>query len=145
MRQFWIVGADESRVWSSEAAAYVVLPADMFLTVDDALNAGCLSSDLVDVVPTRIASESELWEVLRTRFPEGLPADQKPPRLVPKRLIIDRLHTAGLLTAAKTVLEAADLYTQERWNARTDIYSTDPTALAMLALIGGDPTVIFAD
>ncbi|TPK70211.1 hypothetical protein FJ930_19790 [Mesorhizobium sp. B2-4-15] len=65
-------------------------------------------------------------------------------RLVPKRIIVDRLYAAGLLDKAKAAIDAADLYTQERWNSRTDIYADDPTALAMLAVIGGDPAVIFA-
>ncbi|TPL97306.1 hypothetical protein [Mesorhizobium sp. B2-3-10] len=121
----WIVGNDETRFWSSASAAYV-----------DALPEGAGA--------TRIASEDELWDVLRAQFPGGLPEAQLPPRLVPKRVIIDRLHAAGLLEAAKAAIDAADLYTQERWNTRTDIYANDPTALAMLAAIGGDPAVIFA-
>ncbi|TJV70353.1 MAG: hypothetical protein E5X76_20170 [Mesorhizobium sp.] len=121
---FWIVADDESRFWSSAASAYVgVLPE----------GAGA----------TRIASEDDLWDVLRAQFPDGLPEEQKPPRLVPKRLIVDRLQAAGLLEAARAAIDAADLYTQERWNTRTDIFANDPTALQMLAAIGGDPAVIF--
>ncbi|TPM39572.1 hypothetical protein [Mesorhizobium sp. B2-3-4] len=71
-------------------------------------------------------------------------AQPSPPRLVPKRVIVDRLYQAGLLDLAKAAIDAADLYTQERWNSRTDIYADDPTALAMLAAIGGDPEIIFA-
>ncbi|MER9911715.1 hypothetical protein NKJ71_13885 [Mesorhizobium sp. M0050] len=122
---FWIVGGDESRFWSSAAAAYV-----------DALPGGA--------GVTRITSEDELWDVMREQYPDGLPEAQRPPRLVPKRIIIDRLHAAGLLAAAKAILDGADLYTQERWNTRTDIFANDPTALAMLAAIGGDPAIIFA-
>lgn len=75
------------------------------------------------------------------------PAPAPPPperRLVPKRVIVDRLHAAGLLEAAKAAIDGADLYTQERWNSRTDIYADDPTALGLLEAIGGDPEVIFA-
>ncbi|MER8806016.1 hypothetical protein [Mesorhizobium australicum] len=121
---FWIVAGDESQFWSSAAAAYV-----------DAL------PDRAAV--TCISSESELWDVLREHFPDGLPIEERPPRLVPKRVIIDRLQASGLLDAAKAAIDAADLYTQERWNSRTDIFATDPTALAMLLAIGGDPAVIF--
>lgn len=144
MRHFWIVDGDDSRVWSSEAAAYVPMPAGMFPTVADALDAGNLSTELVDVVPTRIASEEELWAVLRDHFPDGLPAEQRSPRLVPKRIIIDRLQAAGLLEEAKAAIDAADLYTQERWNTRTDIYANDQTAHDICRAIGADPDVIFA-
>lgn len=50
---FWIVGGDESRVWSGKAAAYV--PAD------DADYAAWLSAGNV---PSRILNESELVDVL---------------------------------------------------------------------------------
>ena len=64
--------------------------------------------------------------------------------LVPKRLIVDRLHAAGKLDAAHAALEAADLYTRERWNTRDAIYADDATALALLAAIGADPAAILA-
>ncbi|TIW02373.1 MAG: hypothetical protein E5V77_06205, partial [Mesorhizobium sp.] len=67
MRQFWIVNDDETRVWSSEAAAYVDLPEGMFLTAQAAFAAGYQSPDLAEVVPTRIASEDDLWSLLRDR------------------------------------------------------------------------------
>ncbi|TGQ19339.1 hypothetical protein [Mesorhizobium sp. M00.F.Ca.ET.217.01.1.1] len=123
---FWIVARDETRFWSSAAAAYVTeLPE----------GAGV----------SRIASEEELWDVLVAKFPQGLPEARRPPRLVPKRVIVDRLQSAGLLEAARAAIDAADLYTQERWNTRTDIFANDPTALALLEMIGGDPAIIFAE
>ena len=45
--------------------------------------------------------------------------------LVPKRIIIERLHAAGRLEAARAALDAADLYTRERWNTRDAIYADD--------------------
>lgn len=72
-------------------------------------------------------------------------ADPVPePRLVDKKDIVDRLYTAGKLDAAKVALDAADLYTQERWNSRMSIFADDPTALSLLNGIGADPTVILA-
>lgn len=51
---FWSVGGDKSRFWSSAARAYVdKLPEDAGLT--------------------NIASEGELWDVLREQCPQGLP------------------------------------------------------------------------
>ncbi|HKH34649.1 MAG TPA: hypothetical protein VKA80_10895, partial [Beijerinckiaceae bacterium] len=62
----------------------------------------------------------------------------------PKRVIVDRLQAAGKLAAARTALDAQDLYTQERWNAREAILANDPTAVALLAAIGADPAAILA-
>lgn len=65
-------------------------------------------------------------------------------RLVPKRVIIDRLHAAGLLDAARNALDSAPLYTRERWNARDAIYADDPESIAFLRAVGADPDVILA-
>lgn len=65
-------------------------------------------------------------------------------RLVAKADIVDRLQAAGKLDAARVALDAADLYTRERWNVRNGIYADDPTALALLKAIGADPAVIMA-
>lgn len=67
------------------------------------------------------------------------------PRLVPKSLIIKRLHEAGKLAAASAALNA-NLYLRERWYApdRPAVYADDPEALALLAAIGADPAVILA-
>jgi hypothetical protein len=64
--------------------------------------------------------------------------------LVPKRLIVERLQAASKLEAARAALDAADLYTRERWNTRDAIYADDETALALLAAIGADPAAILA-
>lgn len=65
-------------------------------------------------------------------------------RLVRASVIVDRLQAAGLLAAARAALDAADLYTRERWNARAAIYADDPTAIALLQAIGADPAAILA-
>jgi hypothetical protein len=66
-------------------------------------------------------------------------------RLVPKSLVIERLHQAGLLAAARAALDA-DVYARERWYApdKPAIQSDDPEALALLAAIGADPAAILA-
>ncbi len=61
-----------------------------------------------------------------------------------RSIIVDRLHAAGKLIAAREMLDAADLYTRERWNAREAIYADDPTAIALLQAIGADPEAILA-
>jgi hypothetical protein len=63
-------------------------------------------------------------------------------RVVRKSVIVERLQAAGLLEAARAALDAADLYTRERWNARDAIYADDPTAMALLQTIGADPEAI---
>jgi hypothetical protein len=64
--------------------------------------------------------------------------------LVPKRLIVDRLEAAGKLAAARAALDAADLYTRERWNVRDAIYADDETARTLIAGVGADPDAILA-
>jgi len=70
------------------------------------------------------------------RAPEGVRV------LVPKRLIVERLQAAGLLEAARAALDAADLYTRERWNTREAIYADDAQAHALLIAAGADPAAI---
>ena len=82
-------------------------------------------------------SQSDLVDYLRRI---GVP----PYHLVPTRTIVDRLQAAGKLAAARAALDAADLYTRERWNHRDAIYADDPAALALLNAISADPAVILA-
>lgn len=71
--------------------------------------------------------------------------DREPPViLVPKRVMIDRLQALGKLDAAYSALQAQDLYTRERWNTRSEILASDPTARGLLTAIGVDPDVILA-
>ena len=59
---YWILGGDESRVWSSRRKAYV--------PDDDEDYATFLA---IGRRPTRIESEAELAAVLNAQFPEGSP------------------------------------------------------------------------
>jgi hypothetical protein len=63
---------------------------------------------------------------------------------VPTRTIVDRLEAAGKLEAARAALDAAPLYTRERWNNRPLVNADDPDANALLQGIGADPAVILA-
>ena len=117
---FWIVGGNDTKVYASARGAIVV--------TSDAQYQAWLAAG---AVPTPIDSMENLIDVLRA-------ANIAPYHLVPKRVIVDRLETAGKLDAAKAALDAADLYTQERWNTRDAIYADDPTAVGLvrgLALI----------
>jgi hypothetical protein len=57
---YWIVGDDESQVWSSRLAAFV--PAD---------DPAYVSWLAMGGVPTRIATMDELYDVLATAYPAG--------------------------------------------------------------------------
>jgi hypothetical protein len=75
------------------------------------------------------------------------PASARTPplrRLVRRSVIVDRLQAIGKLEAARAALDAADLYSRERWNARAAVYADDPTAIALLRAIGADPDAILA-
>lgn len=87
--------------------------------------------------------ELEEFGIIYEEFPDPEPEPIR--RLVQKSVIVDRLQEAGLLAAARTALDQADLYTQERWNARDSIYADDPTAFALLVAIGADPNKILAE
>lgn len=90
---FWVVGNDESRVYSSAARAYV------------------------DMLPegrqfTRILNEAELWDVLRQAAPEGLPTD------IAEAIVLDKMQfdfmveylglAEGLEAAVATMPEDTD-------------------------------------
>lgn len=60
---YWVVGGDQSQVWSSAAAAYV-------LATDETFVAWCGGGGC----PTSIISELELRDVLAAQYPEGWPA-----------------------------------------------------------------------
>lgn len=67
-----------------------------------------------------------------------------PRRIVPRRVIVDRLHAAGLLDAAKQAL-SSDSYKQERWYAlETGPFADDADTIALLRAIGADPDAILA-
>lgn len=125
---YWIVGADEAQVYASARSAFV--PAD------DATCTAWLAAHERNV-PTRIDTYDSLVAVLRA-------ANVPPYHLVAKRVIVDRLQSNGKLDAARAALDAADLYTRERWNTRDMIFADDPTARGLLVSIGADPDVILA-
>ena len=64
--------------------------------------------------------------------------------LVPKSKIVERLQAAGKLAQARAALDAADLFTRERWNTRDAIFADDESAVALIAAIGADPAAILA-
>lgn len=100
------------------------------------------------MIPSGRASIGDRYDDARGGFPADLdyeePGVEPERRLVPKRIIIDRLHAAGLLDIARKALDAADLYTRERWNARDAVFADDPDTVGFLRLIGADPDTILA-
>lgn len=83
------------------------------------------------------------FQIIATTWVEPDPVPER--RMVRKSLIIERLNTAGKLSAASSALNA-DLYRRERWYAsdHSAIYADDAEALALLNAIGADPLVIMA-
>lgn len=65
-------------------------------------------------------------------------------RKIARALLVDRLQTAGKLAAARAALDAADLYTRERWNSREAVYVDDPAVVGLLNAIGADVNAILA-
>lgn len=74
-------------------------------------------------------------------------------RMVPKLLIVDRLHAAGLLRnaaialgigQAPATLTDQQLRLRERFAAAVAIAADDPDAIALITEAGGSPAVILA-
>ena len=125
-RWYWIVGDDETRVWSSAAAAYVPASDDAFMAWREA-----------GASPTKIPSEDELAEVLAAQHPAGSP---KPvvPQSVSRAQAKIALHRAGLLDAVKTVVSLDpemqiwfdDAVSWERTNPHVTALGTGALALS---------------
>ncbi len=111
-----------TRFWSSAAGAYV-----------DELPAGA--------GVTRIASESELDEVLAAYGLLGPTARRK----VRKSTVQARLIDVGKMDAAYVALTANPTYFA-RWFApdHPEVYADDPDTIALLMVIGADPESIMA-
>lgn len=138
---FWIIDGDEARFWSSAANSYVeTLPAGWFPTIQAAVDAAT-GADGDFFVCTRIASESELDEVLAAYGLLGPTARRK----VLKSVVQARLIEAGLMDAAKLALDSNSAFFA-RWFApdRPEVYADDPDALMLLRAIGADPKEIMA-
>jgi hypothetical protein len=123
---YWIVAGDETQVYSSARTAMVAIAETTYQTW---LSSGGM--------PTCIDTMDNLIEVLRA-------VNVPPYHQVPTRIIVDRLEAAGKLEAARAALDAAPLYTRERWNNRQLVNADDPDANALLQVIGADPAVILA-
>lgn len=78
----------------------------------------------------------------KARFQRSIPAVR---RMVPKSVIIDRLHSAGKLAAASEALNA-DVYARERWYApdKPAVSADDRETIALFKAIGADPNAILA-
>lgn len=97
-RWYWRVGDDDTRVYSSAAAAYV--PVD-----DETYMAWVAAGGFA----TRIVSEAELQEVLLAQYPAGWPAP--PIRQIAPLAFIDRFPDGvwgSLLVDAMQALQAGD-------------------------------------
>lgn len=116
--------------------------------VDRAIFAGAMPDDWPERERWRASDAAQVgWSFDGAAFvPPAPPAADPPPRrLAPKSTIVDRLHAAGKLAAAKAAIDS-NLYVRERWYApdKPAVYADDPETLGLLAAIGADPAVILA-
>ena len=117
------------------------------LIVNRAVFAGEMPDDWPDREAWALAEDGMEIGAVLTKDGWAVPRGPEPEperRLVPKRIIIDRLHAAGLLDIARKALDAAPLYTRERWNVRDAVFADDPETIGFLRLIGADPETILA-
>ena len=120
---YWIVAGDESRVWSSKASTYV--PAD------DATFQGWLDRG---GIPTRIASEQELADVLRPYglfgpvLPHGFTVSMFQARAV--------LLQAGLYETVDAAMQQAGGVNLVAWEYATEVRRDSPMVEAMAQQLG---------
>ncbi|MER9762426.1 hypothetical protein [Mesorhizobium sp. M0138] len=112
---FWIVGGDESRFWSSAAAAYV-----------DALPGGA--------GVTRIASEAELTDVLAAYELPG--PIVRVPTSVSARQFKLRLLAAGLLDQVEAFVASQGRAVQLAYEYSGSFVRTEPMMAAGFAALG---------
>ncbi len=115
---FWIVGNDETQVYSSARASTVAIG-------DKAYKAWLAQGN----VPTRIASMDELRDVLQAaQVPPYVSATPRQVRLA--------LSEAGLLQTVEAAVEAAGGSTKITWEYALTINRSDPMIAQVSAGIG---------
>lgn len=120
---YWIVAGDESRVWSSKASAYV--------PVSDATFQAWLDRG---GIPTRIASEQELADVLRPYglfgpvLPHGFTVSMFQARAA--------LMNAGLYETVDSFMQQAGGVDLVAWEYATEVRRDSPMVQAMAQQLG---------
>jgi len=67
-----------------------------------------------------------------------------PNRTISKRVLVERLGAAGLLSAAFTGLGGPGSLTYERWSASTYVDTTNTDVIALITTIGGNVATLLA-
>lgn len=132
MNWYWVVGGDETKVYSSRIGGYLPAGSPSYLAWLEEGNRA-----------TRIASEDELIAVLREQAPNGLPEALRPPRRLSTYRIVRRLEEAGLLAAAQALLDA-NITFKWRFTTTIDVAVDDADLVAGLHAIGADVDAILA-
>jgi len=113
----WIVAGDESRYYSSAARGYV--------------------EPVPGVLVTRIASEAELWDVLREQAPGCLPIEaRRAVMTITPFQARAALIAGGLMPQVEAMMQGADAITRAAWEYATEFRRTSPTLVAMAAGLG---------
>ena len=123
---YWIVAGDESRVYSSARARYV--------PPDDPIYTAWLQSGRL---PTRIASERDLVDVLLAQYPAGAPPEYTPtPASISMRQArLVRLQV-GLLEAATAAVDGQGEAERISWEYATEIRRDDPLVARLASTLG---------
>ena len=133
------------KAWQGSAALDDAIAAFSAALAAHALTEG-VPAPTADPLVELIVRSGGLYEIVEPAaqsMPEEVPSPAR--RAVPKSRIVERLHAAGLLAAARAALDA-DIYARERWYApdRPALYFDDAEALALLGAIGADADAIMA-
>lgn len=87
--------------------------------------------------PTKIASETELWDVLAKQYPDGISAPQVPSLVRAAQLRLG-LYQRGLLDRAETMVKQADKPTQILWEFETEMHRDHPLIVTFSQALGLD-------
>lgn len=119
-------------IYSSAVAGYVSPTASEFIAWKDAGN-----------LPTKIANEAELFEVLTKAYPAGLPTPPVPDSVRNAQLRLALLD-AGKLTAAVALAAQADEATKILWEFEPEIHRDHPLIATFGAMLGFSPAQLDA-
>jgi hypothetical protein len=121
---YWIVAGDGAQVWSSRLAQYIL--------VDHADYVAFLGNGSL---PSRIASEAELAEVLNEHYPAGSPIPAEPIRSVQRIGIVRFTVAAGVVSTTSDTVGIAAVTRVSTGRFRI-FYEVEDTELTFMPDVG---------